>query len=329
MHTSLRLVAGVFGFLGMAAVAQAAPPDHWISTKVKLSLLTGDDVSSTAVHVDTNNGQVTLHGKVSSAAEKARAESIARGVDGVREVRDLLQVVRAREEKPVAMSDSRIEKSVSKVLKEEPSLKSGIAVKSVDKGIVLLAGKTDSMGDYLLAVECAHAVPGVRRVFSEIQGPAGTLEWKERSGSAHSDGYLTAATKLRLIGDSKVPALDVSVDTDHGVVTLFGSVPSQAVRAAAELDAHKVDGVVHVQNELEVVPKAEKETVKADDNAVRSTVEADFKAHAVEHVNVAVENGTVRLTGTVPTIWEQLKAATLARSATGVRAVNDDLRVSQ
>ena len=317
MHTSLRLVGGVFGVLGLAAVAQAAPPDNWITTKIKLSLLTGDEVSSTAVHVDTIDGQVTLYGKVRNAAEKTRAESIARSVDGVREVRDLLQVVPGREEKQVAVSDSRIEKTVSKVLKEEPSLKeSGITVKSVDKGSVLLAGKTDSLGDYLLAVECVHAVPGVRHVFSEIQGPAGTLEWKERRGASHSDSYLTAATKLRLNGDSNVPALDVSVDTDHGVVTLFGAVPSQGWRVSRRSrrekgrwrDPRRTMSCRWSRN-------LQRDVVKANDKQIRSSVEASLKEHEVEHVDVAVENGAVRLTGSVPTIWKQLKAATVARSA--------------
>src|SRR5688572_18437840 len=40
----------------LALVVSAAPAfasDTWITTKAKLALLTGDDVSATAVHVDT------------------------------------------------------------------------------------------------------------------------------------------------------------------------------------------------------------------------------------------------------------------------------------
>lgn len=327
MRTHLGLIAGLT--LGLSGAAQAAsPPDSWITAKIKLALLTGDSVSSTRIHVDTIDGTVSIHGKVHTQAEKLRAEKLVRAVEGVRNLRDLLQVVPGREEKPVSMTDDRIEKGVSKVLKEEPSLKdSNISVKSVDKGSVLLTGKTDSMGDYVLAVECTQAVPGVRRVFSEIQGPDGTLDWKERRGPVHSDGYLTAATKLRLIGDSEVSVLDVNVDVEHGMVTLFGVVPSKLARSSAEADARKVDGVSHVQNELEVVASSRRELVKVDDKQIRSSVEAALKEF--EHLDVAVDNGAVRLSGTVPTIWKQLKAATIARSVAGVQKLNDDLRVAE
>jgi osmotically-inducible protein OsmY len=59
----------------------AAPPDAWITTKVKLSLLTAEGVSGTAVHVDTVIGQVTLHGKVGSAAEKQKVEQVAKQIE--------------------------------------------------------------------------------------------------------------------------------------------------------------------------------------------------------------------------------------------------------
>src|SRR6266404_4145598 len=71
-----------------------------------------------------------------------------------------------------------------------------------------------------------------------------------------SDMWITSATKMRLLADSQTPALDINVDTWGGVVTLFGIVPSQEAKAAAEADAHQVSGVKHVENELQVVPSA-------------------------------------------------------------------------
>ena len=63
--------------VALAAPAGAATPDAWITTKTKLALLTTEGVSGTAIHVDTVLGRVTLHGKVRSAEEKAKAESVA------------------------------------------------------------------------------------------------------------------------------------------------------------------------------------------------------------------------------------------------------------
>ena len=62
-------------------------------------------------------------------------------------------------------------------------------------------------------------------------------------GETASDMWITSATKMRLLADSQTPALDINVDTLAGVVTLFGIVPLQEAKAAAEADAHKVSGV--------------------------------------------------------------------------------------
>jgi hyperosmotically inducible protein len=67
-----------------AKVGQALD-DTAITTKVKTDLLAEKDVNGTAISVDTKNGQVTLTGTV-PPAQIARAEAIARRVDGVREV---------------------------------------------------------------------------------------------------------------------------------------------------------------------------------------------------------------------------------------------------
>src|SRR6202023_2090141 len=98
----------------LAAPAQAATPDAWITTKTKLALLTTEGVSGTAIHVDTILGKVTLHGKVRTAEEKAKAESIAKNINGVQEVRNLVQVVTPQSEKSVQLSDDALKQRIEK-----------------------------------------------------------------------------------------------------------------------------------------------------------------------------------------------------------------------
>ena len=90
------MVAVVLGAT-LAAPAGAATPDAWITTKIKLALLTTEGVSGTAIKVDTVLGRVTLYGKAYSAEEKAKAESVARKVEGVQDVRNLLMVAPEQE----------------------------------------------------------------------------------------------------------------------------------------------------------------------------------------------------------------------------------------
>ena len=109
--------AAILAVASVSAGARAdSVPDAWITTKVKIFLLTTEGVSVAKVNVDTIDGVVTLHGSVPSAAEKAKAEDVARGVQGIRDVRNLLQVVSAPTEKAVAVSDEALGKRVSAAL---------------------------------------------------------------------------------------------------------------------------------------------------------------------------------------------------------------------
>ncbi len=104
----------------LAARAGMAPPDAWITTKIKLALLTTEGVSGTAIKVDTVIGRVTLYGKVHSVEEKAKAETIARKVDGVQGVDNLLQVVVAEHEEAMRVSDDDLKQQVGQALQADP-----------------------------------------------------------------------------------------------------------------------------------------------------------------------------------------------------------------
>jgi len=158
---------GVFVLVASAAGALDTK-DAWITSKAKVALLTADDVSVTSIHVDTKNGNVTLHGKVKSAAEKTRAEAAVKKLDGVKSVNNLLQVVPDAFKEATKVADATVKDSLEAALKADATLR-GIKVASVNNGVVLLSGKTDSVDKELRAVEAARGVAGVRRVASEIQ----------------------------------------------------------------------------------------------------------------------------------------------------------------
>ncbi len=154
--------------VALAGVARADTKDAWITTKAKLTLMTTDGIHVSTPNVDTVDGNVTIHGKVRTAAEKHRAEEAVRKLDGVKNVRNLLVVVPKAEAKMVAADDAHIKDRVQASLKEEASLKD-VSVASVNKGVVLLSGKTDTLEQKLQAVERAYAVAGVQRVSTEIE----------------------------------------------------------------------------------------------------------------------------------------------------------------
>jgi hyperosmotically inducible periplasmic protein len=67
---------------------------------------------------------------------------------------------------------------------------------------------------------------------------------------ALTDGALTAKIKSKMALDDTVKALSIDVDTDSGVVTLSGTVHSQAERAKAVQLAKETAGVTSVVDRL-------------------------------------------------------------------------------
>jgi len=329
--------------LALAGPAMAASmPDAWVTTKVKMSLLTDADVSALDVNVDTIDGRVTLHGTVGTAAEKAEAERIARGIDGVREVRNLLQVVPSRAKDKAQVSDEQLKERVTAALKADRVLEdSSISVQSVNKGVVLLGGKADSLTDAYEAVEVASRVDGVVRVASEIQSPdeLGDAElWREgdfdkadQIQSTARDRWITTETKMRLMANTETPAFDINVDTRGGTVTLFGSVDSAKAREQAAAEARKVSGVKNVVNDIQVVPAGQAKRVDQKDDQIESSIEkriGEESALSDSDIKVEVEAGVARLTGTVKSRSDQVMALTVARATPGVQRVIDDLRLT-
>jgi osmotically-inducible protein OsmY len=68
--------------------------DTTITSTVKTRLAAEKGTTLTRIQVDTDRGVVQLSGVVENAAERARAEQIARGVNGVKGVKNNLQAQR-------------------------------------------------------------------------------------------------------------------------------------------------------------------------------------------------------------------------------------------
>ena len=66
--------------------------DATITSAVKMKFARDETVKAFSINVDTKNGAVTLTGEVSSQAEANRAVSLARSVEGVKDVTSNLTV---------------------------------------------------------------------------------------------------------------------------------------------------------------------------------------------------------------------------------------------
>jgi hyperosmotically inducible protein len=317
-----------------AGTAHADRPDAWITTKAKLSLATTPGVPASKIRVDTTDGVVTLYGTVDSSADRLKAERELRKIEGVKSVRNQLKVVPHVDESRVPRADREIESIARNTLRADPRLAaSSVEVRSVSDGVVTLGGSAATPQEELAAVREVARIEGVRQVASNIKVLDERFEnvpkpVMNRADKRYSDAWLNTEVKLRLFGDADVPALDVHVDTNDGVVSLFGTVPSEDAKVAAEAEARSVDGVARVDNELGVVAAPRQRLTKRKDELIEKTVRQAMSGERdMNDVDVQVYDGVVRLTGSVPTHGDKLEAAVVSRKTRGVRAVTNNLEV--
>jgi osmotically-inducible protein OsmY len=162
---TVALVAALVAIGSVAAHADVK--DSWITTKSTIALLTMDGFSVNGANVDTVNGKVTIHGKVGTAADRVKAEQTVRKVDGVKSVKNLLQVVPEKAMMATISTDADVKDRVEASLKTDAKMDE-VKVASVNSGVVLLSGKAEDINQSLRAIQNAYTVAGVHRVASEI-----------------------------------------------------------------------------------------------------------------------------------------------------------------
>ena len=143
-----------------------AVSDSWLTSKTKIALFADDRVKGTEVRVETVKGEVFLRGKVDSDEAKTAAADIAKGVEGVKTVKNDLQVVAPAARKTVQANDKQITKSVETTLGKDPQMKK-VDVRA-DAGVVVLSGEVPTISASAKASEMAHRVDGVKSVKNEL-----------------------------------------------------------------------------------------------------------------------------------------------------------------
>ena len=218
--------------------------------------------------VEVRGTQASLSGTVDSPVEKELAERIARGVNGIDRV-DSRIVVDPHWSRPAAgterdfadvVGDATITAKVkSRLLWNDATDGLDINV-DTDRGRVTLKGVADSKESKALAGRLAATTDGVRGVDNQLSvgGPdktsartaevnAKTKQVAHTTEDAVSDAWITTKVKTSLLYSKNVDGLDIEVDTKNGVVTLSGTVESNAERDLAVELARQVRGVKKVE----------------------------------------------------------------------------------
>ncbi len=163
------LVAGLVA-TGCASTQTAGQQidDAEITASVKTKLAADPEVKAHEIDVDTIDGEVRLSGIVDDAATRAEAEKLARGTDGVRRVKNELEVgsdLSTRAE----LNDAAITAKVKTALVSDDLVKArDIDVDTID-GIVTLSGIVASSAEKRQAETVARGCDGVRSVRNQLE----------------------------------------------------------------------------------------------------------------------------------------------------------------
>ena len=157
--------------------------DKWIALKVKSELLVHANVSATHTDVNVVGGVVTLSGTAKNKAQRELTEQYAKGVDGVREVHNEIQIrddsaaVASADTAPSStfagdsrytagerIDDTSITAKVKLQLAKDSSTSAMKTEVHTQNGVVYLSGNADNAAQKDLVTKLAQNVPGVASV---------------------------------------------------------------------------------------------------------------------------------------------------------------------
>lgn len=152
---------------------QRAPGEHVddgvLLTQVKSALVADPSTEGRNINVDVNRGVVMLSGFVDTKDQKSKAGDLARGVDGVKDVKNNLAVQEEGSRTAGAVVDDSIltAKVKAKLIENDETKAHQINVET-RQGVVQLSGFVDSEAAKSSAAEVAKSVTGVKDVKNEL-----------------------------------------------------------------------------------------------------------------------------------------------------------------
>jgi len=122
----------------------------------------------------------------------------------------------------------------------------------VDKGIVTLRGEAASESQKELTTAYAKDVEGVKEVKNEMTVSKTPEMTMARVGGKIDDASITAQVKITLLFHRSTSALSTKVETNDGVVTLYGKASNAAEKDLVNKLVNDINGVKSVNNRMTI-----------------------------------------------------------------------------
>jgi osmotically-inducible protein OsmY len=179
------------GFAGLMATSLLAHPgtppsdcpkssaaqDDLIDTRLEMAYLFNPHLNNFTIDTDVEDGTVTLSGSVRSEIDKDLAEEIAKSVDGVKSVKNSLEVKDGQESSTPAAASDFFQKvsdaTTTALIKTRLIANENLAAADIDvdteNSAVRLSGEVRSTTERQLAEFIARNTAGVESVANELE----------------------------------------------------------------------------------------------------------------------------------------------------------------
>lgn len=212
--------------------------------------------------------------------------------------------------------DDRLQQEVVAELHWDPRLNAARIGVAVCDGVVTLSGEVESFAEKIAAEKAARRVAGVRALAEDLKV---TLPASRMRG----DGVIAKQILDTIDQNAILSGKPITVQVEHGAVTLSGAVSWRFQRDMAAKCITHVHGIRSISNMIEVHnPISELDVRDGIVAAFRRMADLDIGA-----VDVHVDGSKVVLSGYVHSLHEANVARQAAWSSPGVTDVEDRIRV--
>jgi osmotically-inducible protein OsmY len=246
--SSVSLFAALAALIMLSMPVHASEMDSRIESTARQSYVFKTYLQADDIKIESKDGAVTLTGSVTDYDNKSLAQETVAGLPGVKSVDNRLEIKGAS---PTANSDAWIRNKVKTTLLFHRSVSADTTTVDVKDGIVTLRGDALSGAQRDLTAEYARDVEGVKGVNNEMT-VAMTANKTQTVGEKIDDASITAQVKMTLLYHRSTSGLNTKVETNDGVVTMYGKAGSAAEKDLAGKFASDVNGVKGVKNRMTI-----------------------------------------------------------------------------
>ncbi len=208
--------------------------------------------------------------------------------------------------------DLELQQAVLEELSWEPMINAANIIVNVRNGVVIVGGTVESFAEKVQSRQVVFRLQGVQALVENL-----TVELPQHNRRSDSDISKDIASAYKW--NTLIPRGQLQVTTEHGYVTLEGTVKWSYQRKAAAQAIKNLTGMTGMANRIIVAPPLKPHNVKAE---IIAAFERSAQVDA-QKVRVEIDGAKVTLSGTVRSWSEKAEATRVAMSAPGIAQVDD------